>query len=455
MNNELVNALNAKKQDSLRKDKELRQLHATQKANGVAAVELNKIVKAIKEVQADYYKADKDLKDYTEAYNSYVAAVGTDEEAAKKAELKAMEETLASAYGITLLEEIPELEEEEPEVEEPEVEDPEEEEEEEVENVVAPKPSLAGKIAKWTLLTAGAIGLVGTAVHTGMLLARDEVVDQNEDEDLEPGAYGTFTDATDQEQVEARAQYLYDNYFGDFASQLSPSEQAAITPEKIANTIRVLNGELPLDADGNRYYDANLVDDFGQAFVYMVADLPSSPNIDKVYHVPSHLFAVDGSATSEFMKAYDQDYAAIAEGRNTRDGEKTRAAIASLGEKMWNEWVLQGMHEGNSPYNLPASQRNLAFLGTMAPYATYAFEYNLNAMQPVCITGCVDYSTKLMQEMTVNEIYVGYTTGKWDTVLAKAAGISNTENPDSIAFHQDLTDQLQYQASQIQTKKLN
>lgn len=122
---------------------------------------------------------------------------------------------------------------------------------------------------------------------------------------------------------------------------------------------------------------------------------------------------------------------------------------------MWNQWVLQGMHEGPSPYDLPASQRNLAFLGTMAPYAPYAFEYNLNAMQPVCIEACVDYNTKEKVEVTVSEIYKGYTSGEWDTVIAKAAGLPINAEPDSIAFHQDLTDQLEYQASQLVTKKLN
>lgn len=458
MKNDLLNAILKAKSDARRKDGELRQLHATQKAAGASVEDLNKIVAAIREVQADFNAAKKDQNDYKTAVAKVDSAKTDAEKATANTELEKLEAALAKKYGVELEVELAPLPELEPE-EEPVVEEtPEDaEEEEEVENVVEPKEGLGKKIAKWGLLTIGAVGLVGTAVHTGMLLG-DRICEDNEDEkdeDLEPGAYGTFTDITDQEQVEARANYLYNEYFADFVEQLPAGDQALVTPEKLANIIRVLNGELPLDADGNRYYDANLVDDFGQAYVKVVADLPSSPNLDKIYHVPSHLFAVDGSELSEFMKPYDVDYATIAEGRNERDGEKTRAAIASLGEKMWNQWVLQGMHEGPSPYDLPASQRNLAFLGTMAPYAPYAFEYNLNAMQPVCIEACVDYNTKEKVEVTVSEIYKGYTSGEWDTVIAKAAGLPINAEPDSIAFHQDLTDQLEYQASQLVTKKLN
>lgn len=449
MNNDLLNAILNAKKEARRKDGELRALHATQKAAGAEIKELNKIVDAIREVQSDFKKAKQDESYYKTAYEKLNASSTEADKKAAKEKLTAIESALATKYGVELEELIPVLEDDE----ELAVS------EEEVENVVAPKEGLGKKIAKWGLLTVGAIGLVGTAVHTGLLIG-DRICEDNEDEkdkdeDLELGEYGTFKDITDQEQVEARAQYLYDEYFSDFVGQLPAGDQALVTPEKLANIIRVLNGELPLDSEGNKYFDANLVDDFGQAYVKIVCDLPSSPNLDKIYHVPSHLFTIDGSDLSNFMKAYDTDYANIAEGRNNRDGEKTRDAIASLGQKMWDQWVLQGMHEGPSPYDLPASQRNLAFLGTMAPYAPYAFEYNLNAMQPVCIEACVNYSTKEKMEITVSEIYKGYTSGLWDTVIAKAAGLPIEAEPDSIAFHQDLTDQLEYQQSQLVTKKLN
>ena len=122
---------------------------------------------------------------------------------------------------------------------------------------------------------------------------------------------------------------------------------------------------------------------------------------------------------------------------------------------MWNEWSLQGMFGDTNPYNFEAKDRLMAYLSTMAPYAAYAFEYNLNSMQPVCIDACVDYSSKLIQQLSVNEIFVGITSGKWDTVIAKAAGIDVDCEPDSIAFTQDLLDELEYQYNHLQTMKLN
>ena len=68
------------------------------------------------------------------------------------------------------------------------------------------------------------------------------IVDTTNQEEKEPGEYGTFLDVTDNEQVNARANYLYNTYFEQFRSKLTPTEQEMITPEKIANIIRVANG---------------------------------------------------------------------------------------------------------------------------------------------------------------------------------------------------------------------
>lgn len=458
MNEKLLEGLKIKRLEFLEQDRELRVKDskkqdelgkaATEEEKKPIRAEINAIRTELVKVDESYAQIKKEEKEYKDAYSVYVTKVGervlaseekfeealkAEEEALKK--VKDTEKELAKKYNIAI----------EAKKEEEPIED-------EVEEVTEEKRPIGGYIVA---------GLVGAAITLGAgalfhgcqaeeaIVQEDEEPEKEEEKELKPGEYGTFLDVTDNEQVEARAQYIYDNYYAEILPQLSESEKELCTPEKIANTIRVLNGELPLDAEGNKYYDVNLVDDFGQLYVKTVCNIPSSPELDKIYHVPSHMFAVDGSQTSDFMKAYDEDYSKVAEGRNARDGEKTREAIASLGTKMWNQWVLQGMYGDVSPYDLPASQRNLAFLGTMAPYAPYVFEYNLNAMQPVCIEACVDYSTKTMKELTVNEIYVGYTSGQWDTVIAKAAGIEVNAEPDSIAFHQDLSETLAYKKQEL------
>ena len=423
------------------------------------------------EAYKKYMAADKELKSYkelnAELEEMYKASLaleeGSDEEKeASKKFMKAVsnfnkfESSLIEKYNVPVEEEKKEQE-VEPTVAE--------EETEEYENKENKKGGKAKKVIAGVLALAAAAGL-GYGLRGCSAKTQDgdiAIVDTDTDIDEElTGKYGQFKDVTNDEQVNARANYLYNTYFEQFRSKLTPTEQEMITPEKIANIIRVANGELPLDADGNKYFDANLTDDYIQALTKITADLPSSPSLDKIYNVPTHLFAVDGSDLSNFMMKYDEDYENVADARNNRDGEKAQAAIASLGQKLWYEWSLQGMNyeidgqmtDYKSPFDLPAKERALALNASVAKYGPYVFEYNLNAMQPVCIDACVDYYTKTMKKLTVNEIFVGVTSGEYDTVIAKAAGIEVDKEPDSIAFDQDLRDELEFKYKELKQMTL-
>ncbi len=431
----------------------------------------NAKAKEAQEAYKKYMAADKELKSYkelnAELEEMYKASLALEEgsneekEASKKfmkavSNFNKFESSLIEKYNVPVEEEKKEQEVEPTVVEE---------ETEEYENKENKKGGKAKKVIAGVLALAAAAGL-GYGLRGCSAKTQDgdiAIVDTDTDIDEElTGKYGQFKDVTNDEQVNARANYLYNTYFEQFRSKLTPTEQEMITPEKIANIIRVANGELPLDADGNKYFDANLTDDYIQALTKITADLPSSPALDKIYNVPTHLFAVDGSDLSNFMMKYDEDYENVADARNNRDGEKAQAAIASLGQKLWYEWSLQGMNyeidgqmtDYKSPFDLPAKERALALNASVAKYGPYVFEYNLNAMQPVCIDACVDYYTKTMKKLTVNEIFVGVTSGEYDTVIAKAAGIEVDKEPDSIAFDQDLRDELEFKYKELKQMTL-
>lgn len=466
MNESLVKAIKSTMSSQLEKftllKKEYEMVKKTEPTNIQAQ---NEIAIKAQDVLNGYNTTKAELSKYEKTYSNYVNLCGaqsieSDERKSKELEkavseaydnLIKLEDELAEKYDVTIEREVEPIE--------------EEEEEEEEYTSEKPKKGTAKKIIAGVLTFATAFGLgycLRGCSDTRMSNYNTALVDTTNQEEKEPGEYGTFLDVTDDEQVNARANYLYNTYFEQFRSKLTPTEQEMITPEKIANIIRVANGELPLDSEGNRYYDANLTDDYIQALTKITADLPSSPALDKIYHVPTHLFAVDGSDLSNFMMRYDEDYANIADARNNRDGEKAQAAIASLGQKLWYEWSLQGMNyeidgkmtDYKSPFDLPASQRALALNGSVAKYGPYVFEYNLNAMQPVCIDACVDYYSKTMKQLTVNEIFIGVTSGEYDTVIAKAAGIEVDKEPDSIAFDQDLRDQLEFKYRELKQMTL-
>ena len=288
-----------------------------------------------------------------------------------------------------------------------------------------------------------------------------------EEPQLVLGEYGTFFDVTNDEQVNARAQYIIDNYYSQFMNQLSESERSIITRENIANVIRVMAGELPLDENGNKVMDANIVDNYGAMYTELVGELGSSPQLEgRYFNIPAHLFTTDGTELSEFIKGYDEAYQTITNGFNKAADERlqgvevtggtmVREGISTLGTKYWNEWVMQGIYGDTNPYNFSAKDRLFAYLSSFAKYGQTALEYNLDSMQAVCIPVCVNYETKEINEISVNEIFFGYASGEWDTVIAKLAGVEAHAEPDSVAFTQDLFDELNWKYNNLKQLKLN
>ena len=306
------------------------------------------------------------------------------------------------------------------------------------------------------------------------------------------GEPGTFLDITDDEQVVARAQYIYDNYFAPYMDKVSADERAHTTVDRIADAIRVMNGRCPLDENGYKLRDANTTDTYAQAFVDLYANVPSSDVMGTVELVPAHLFAIDGSEVQAFLRTYDELYGRIAEGRNTRNSDMYRGAAEILEAKMWYEWHCQGMggyilfntetHEidtennirynevtGNwerlcpedntykvltntevypvmNPYNIDATYRYLAYAGTMYRFGSYIEEAEHNQMAPICVPLCVDFATKELNEYTIDEVYTGINEGLWNNIIAQHAGMADQVPgvPVSVGFWQALDNQLEY-----------
>ena len=431
------------------------------------------------EASKKYMAADKELKAYkaleAKREKLYKASLiydeGSEEYEKANAEFmksvvayKEFEDSLAKKYGVTIT-----VKENKTKTEEPtpvKVEEPEEFEEKR-------KSGKAPKIIAGVLAVAAAAGL-GYGLRGCTAKNQDAnvaIVDTDLTEEELTGKYGQFKDVTNDEQVKARAQYIYDNYYSNWVNELTPEQQKNITPEKIANIIRVMNGVLPLDEDGNRYYDVNVVDETVNSFVNITANLPSSSTLDsktneeigQIKDIPMHMFAVDGSETSEFIKPYDEDFTNIIDGRNHHNGEKTVNAIKSLGEKMWHEFVMVGRNYQNddgtltnyrNPYDLPAQQRALAWIGATQRYGAIALPYNLNGMQAVCIDVCVNYNTKELNAIPVNEIYEGYHSGLYSSIIARLAGLPEKHDPDTIGFVQDLNDQLEFKYRELKQMTL-
>ena len=288
---------------------------------------------------------------------------------------------------------------------------------------------------------------------------------------LLPGEYGTFLDVNDDEQVMARAEYIYNTYYAKFINNLCQADREIISVNEIANTIRVVNGHLPLDENGNRYMDSNVTDYYMNRFIDFVGKIPSCDQMGTIEYVPGYLFAEDGSKMSEFIKSYDDLYRNIANARNNRDGQELRKNVQVIAAKYWTEWFLQGMGgniiinndngelfyssevpEGNysvyrvyNPYGLEEFKKYPAYCATMYRYDTFIYEAEHNQMATVCIPACVNYSSKEMEDLSIDQIYTAIDTGVWNDIIARSAGMEVPKEPVAWGFWQSLDDQLMFE----------
>ena len=266
---------------------------------------------------------------------------------------------------------------------------------------------------------------------------------QKPDHEVEPIFISTtenVLEVNDIDGIYERAINVFDDM--DYLGEINHSFDGKEIPT-IVNIIRVSNGELPLDANGNEYYNPNVVDKYIQARTDMFANCPSSPQLDKIYGVDYADIVTDDPALVDFAEKYDAIYNSIAEARNSNNNENFVHSVQKLGELMYNDWVLRGMYDGNNPYNFEPDQRLLALGISTERYASYVMEYENSTRQSVCADVCIDYSTGTTKEIPVQDIFDAIVLG----ISNDAALAVNT--PDgyqviSESFYKNLVDELKY-----------
>ena len=309
--------------------------------------------------------------------------------------------------------------------------------------------------------------------------------------ELKPGEYGTFFNVEDDEQVNARAEYIYNNYLSKFMDKLCDADRKVIIKDhetvedairEIANTIRVVNGKLPVDENGNRNLDASVdsVEDYYlNRLIDYTANIPSCDVMETIEYVPGYLFAEDGSELSEFIKSYDDIYRKIAEARNNRNGENLAKYVKVMAAKYWTEWFLQGMYgnilydaeckeiyygdtipegvEGyvvRNPYALKDHLKANAFYATMFRYGSFIYEAEHNQMSTQCIPSCIDYSSKEIDYLSIDQIYTAIDSGVWNNIIAKSAGMEAPKDPVSVGFWQALNKELYFEYNNMKSLQL-
>ncbi len=256
-----------------------------------------------------------------------------------------------------------------------------------------------------------------------------------------PEVVGTFTDPTDQSQVEARAEEIYEE---DFASMLKgmdskANKYAAVT--EIDNVINISTGNL----NGEKF-SPTLVDKYVQRRTDIMGNYGSSPQLDKMYPMHYASLAVDGSEEQEFGAEYDKLYNAIVDSRNANNDEATVENIQALAVAMYDDWTMRGAYGGINPYNLDPKVRLYALGASVERWGSHVKEWILSHKATICVEVCRNRETGEMMKVNVEAIYDAIVTGKKNEVTLYVYG-EEVYQLISEEFYNDLCKELEYQNS--------
>ena len=418
MNTDILYMLRNNRLSLHAEDRRLRDLHASLKANNRPVSEINEVVRNIRSVDAEYERVGNLLNRYQGLYSEYEAETDPEAKAQIKAEFDAFERRLATALGITLNNEAG--------VEAPVVPE-EEEEEEEIVAVAEPKKKntvtkvIAGTLA---LALAGGIGY-----YIGTLNNDTAIVQEEEEEEEKPfESYGEFTDASNTEQVEKRAQVYYDEFIAPVYGEMSETEKASVTPENIADVIQVVNGVAP---EG---FETNEVINYNNKLVQMYITYLSTDDRTKngeIGFVPLAYLYEDGSHEQKCAMELDAIMEPLIKAINEGDDVNYIRYATEFGELMRDQFYL--VDNTNEHFNVRSiasyPSRIHLYSAAYAHYTNNIMEYGITRDINVCIPFCIDYETKDMVYVPLAQVMATLEfvpMSQWDAVLQRS-GISISE----------------------------
>ena len=255
-----------------------------------------------------------------------------------------------------------------------------------------------------------------------------------------PKAENAMLDATDIDEVYDRAEKIYSEF--SYLDEIDHNYKGREV-QTIANLIRVLNGELPLNEDRETIYSPTSLDDNLSAMVDIMDNYPSSPQLDensKSYY--SDLVAWDEEVYN-FAKKYDEVYANISDARNNDDFEAFENNVQTLGKLLYEDWVMNGANTGVNPYGFAATQRYLALSSSIGRYSSSVIEYASERGAVICVDVCYDYETGELKEVKVSDIYEAIRDGVRNDATLDIF-LPDGEYLIELGFYNDLAKELEF-----------
>ena len=222
-----------------------------------------------------------------------------------------------------------------------------------------------------------------------------------------------FDDITDEAKLDQRVSEIVEEItpmLGNIKDSFDDKDLNLI----IKNIILTTNGELPVDENGNKYYNPDVLGMYDQYRCEIFGNLPSSPQHgDKLYKAHWEDLFLDNSDAQEFARKYDELFNGCVEATNAADTDMFKEYAIKYGEALYNDWVLQGMYTGENPYNIENVGQKYSVLScALDRFSTVIVENRLGHRMNICVPVCINYETGEKMEIPLTEIHEAIALGK-------------------------------------------
>lgn len=230
------------------------------------------------------------------------------------------------------------------------------------------KKKVIASILAGSILVGGKTVLKGNDQIDKSVLKKQTAIEEIVEKNI--GFHNEFVDASDNNQVIARAVAYYQLYILD--SNKSKRTADAITIEDIMDVIRMMNGELALDENLNPSYKEDDLDRVAN-ILCTISNCDSFPEYgDNIFCTPLAPLLVDGSYAQEKAMKIDENMRKVVKAR--KEGNKEEFVSTS------KEWYMsfKNLVDDINDVRINRSGAYLLFTGYYSKYVSIILEYELN-----------------------------------------------------------------------------
>lgn len=197
--------------------------------------------------------------------------------------------------------------------------------------------------------------------------------------------YGNYTNPQDEAQLEARAHWYFENYCG------TQTGANVISEADVINMMRMIGGQFRLDSYGNEGYNAMDLPEVCNDF-HTVANYNSFTQMGyNVNYAPIAPYFVDGSLEQKGAIIIDNIMYRVVEAIRNQDDAAFYDAARDYGTAVLNMFVnVDFTGEYPNVHQMSAPAQALFYHAVRSPYASTIFEYQQRRHIDICVPFCFD-----------------------------------------------------------------